>query len=96
MDGLEQEVRLLVCEALELPSIDDVAGSDDLQQSGMDSLNCIALIVGIEEHFGLEVSDEQLGLQYVDTIDHICELIKEYMQYPGGSDQNISSNKERA
>lgn len=80
MDDLEQEVRYLVCEALELSTMDDVAVSDDLQELGMDSLNCIALIVGIEEHFGIEVSDEQLGLQYVNTLDNICELIKGYLQ----------------
>lgn len=80
MDMIESEVRKLVCEALEKPDIDDVANSDDLQELGMDSLNCIALIVGIEDCFDIEIPDGQLGIEYVNNINTICELVKDYLQ----------------
>ncbi len=74
---MEKEVRKLLCEALERPDIEDIGNLDDLREAGMDSLNCIALIVGIEEAFHIEIADEQLGLEYVGNIDSICRLIME-------------------
>lgn len=80
MDDIENEVRKLLCEILEKSTVDDVTNSDDLQELGLDSLNCIALIVDIEKSFDIEISDEQLGLQYVDNIDAICKLIMNYLK----------------
>lgn len=80
MDAIENIVRKLVCEALEQTDISDVANSDDLKELGMDSLNCIALIVSIESHFNIEISDQQLGIEFVSSIDDICALIKDYLE----------------
>ena len=80
MDDIENEVRKLICEILEKSTVDDVTNSDDLQELGLDSLNCIALIVDIEKSFDIEISDEQLGLQYVNNIDAICKLILNYLK----------------
>lgn len=80
MDDIENEVRKLICEILEKLTVDDVTNSDDLQELGLDSLNCIALIVNIEKSFDIEISDEQLGLQYVNNIAAICKLIMNYLK----------------
>lgn len=79
-ESVEKEVRRILCEALERPDVEDIENLDDLQEAGMDSLNCIALMVGIEEAFNIEIADEQLGMEYVGNIDSICRLIKDYLK----------------
>ena len=76
MAKLEKDVRDLICEVLEFPSLDEVKATDDLQHSGMDSLNCMSLIVAIEERFDIEIPEEKLGLRYVRNIYDICMLIE--------------------
>ena len=76
MSRLENEVRALLCGALELQSLDGVEAADDLQYAGMDSLNCMSLIVDIEERFGILIPDDKLGLRSVRNIYDICKLIE--------------------
>ncbi len=77
MDEREQEIRKLVYEVLEIPEVEDINETEELQKLGLDSLNCIELIVRLETAFHMEVPDDRLGLEYVDTMEHICELVEE-------------------
>ncbi|MCI8371696.1 MAG: acyl carrier protein [Lachnospiraceae bacterium] len=77
MDEREQEIRKLVYEVLEIPEVEDINETEELQKLGLDSLNCIELIVRLETAFHMEVPDDRLGLEYVDTMEHICELVED-------------------
>lgn len=80
MNTMEMEIRELVCDLLEIPDIKNITDTEDLQKWGMDSLNCIELVIKIEEQFDIEIADEQLGLQYVDSINKIVELVTNYVE----------------
>lgn len=62
--------RILDCE---LP--DDIDSDVELERYGMDSINCIALIVELESCFDIVIDDENLILQSVNTIGAIQRLI---------------------
>ena len=80
MSKLEKNVCALVCEVLEIPAL-DVEATDDLQYSGMDSQNCISLIIAIKEHYHIEIPEEKLGLPFMRNINDICKLIKEVKKF---------------
>lgn len=79
-NDMEKEIRKLVCETLEITDMSDFADTDDLEELGLDSLNCISLIISIENYFDIEISDEDLGMQHVSSISKICELIMNYIE----------------
>lgn len=71
----EKEVRSALQETLESADISDVPVSEDLIKHGMDSLNCMSLVVLLEERFGVCIPDDRLGLAYVRNIGMICTLL---------------------
>jgi len=73
----EQPVRKIICEVLKLDTCDDITEKDDLQYVGMDSLNCMYLVVALEEKFNMEIPEEKLGLRFVQNIYDICRLVEE-------------------
>lgn len=73
----EEEVRQIICTVLELDSTVDIAEKDDLQYSGMDSLNCMQAMLQMEEIFDIQIPDEKLGLKFIRNIHDICKLVEE-------------------
>ena len=73
----EKKIRGLVCAVLGNPECMTVGIDSDLQFLGMDSLNCVRLIIAIEEEFVIEISEDKIGVRYINTIERIQELIKE-------------------
>ena len=75
-DKLEAQARGIICEALGIPTLDGVGDTEDLMLHGMDSLNCMSLVVLLEDCFEVEISEDKLGLRYVRNIRDICKLVK--------------------
>ncbi len=73
---LETCVRRLLGETVGLHDWTSVPANEDLRRYGMNSLNCIRLVVAIEEAFDIEVPHQRLGIRYVGTIEDICRLIE--------------------
>lgn len=73
----EETIRRLLAEVLELPDAGSLGVTEDLLSRGLDSLNCMDLIVSLEETFDLEVPEEKLGLRAVRSIAEISQLISE-------------------
>lgn len=73
----EIEIRSILCQILGIDDLDEVDVRDDLRIVGMDSLNCIELIVVLEERFDILIPDDKLGVQYVHNIYDICKLTEE-------------------
>ncbi|MEO6671885.1 MAG: phosphopantetheine-binding protein [Ginsengibacter sp.] len=48
---------------------------DDL---GFDSIKMLELIVEIENKFNIQISEQDLNINYFSTVDSICELLKKY------------------
>ena len=58
-------------------AIDDNA---DLRDYGMDSLNCIRVIIYLESMFDIQIPADLLGLASVKTVRDICKLVSEVIQ----------------
>lgn len=70
LDQLSQLVSSLKGEPVSLGS--DSSLQDDLE---MDSVELMELIVGLEDHFQVEISDETID--QLDTVGDLIEVIKE-------------------
>lgn len=77
---VESQVRRLLAETVGPYAWDTVKADEDLRRHGMNSLNCIRLIVAVEETFGIEIPHERLGIRYAGTIGDICGLIRDIRQ----------------
>lgn len=75
-DTVENQVRTILGEILRVKEPIKINIRDDLEHVGMDSLNCMELIVKLEEVFHIQIPNEQLGLSYVRSVQAICDLVE--------------------
>ena len=73
----EEQVRKTLCVALENPECMTADDRCDLAQHGLDSLNCMGLVIALEEIFDIEIPEDMLGMQFVRNIYDICKLLEE-------------------
>ena len=74
---VEKQVRTIYHQELYAREPMKIRKKDDLEHIGMDSLNCIELIVKLEDVFHIQVPDAQLSLSYVRSIQAICNLVEQ-------------------
>lgn len=72
-DTISKEVIGLIAEQLN-KSASTITEKDSLEGLGADSLDRVELVIKIEEHFGVEVSDEEAD--NMTTISHIVDYIQ--------------------
>lgn len=72
-----EQICKLINENLEL-DVDaaDIGADDNLMSMGMDSISFIKLIVAIEREFDIEVDDEYLLIDRLDTKSKLNELLE--------------------
>lgn len=76
----DRQIVDLVRRFLSIPPETAVGSRENLQAHGLDSLNCIELILLLEEEFHLTIPEEKLGIQHMHTLYDICQLTKEALQ----------------
>jgi len=59
MSGIEDKVKQIICEQLDVPEKDVVPEASFVDDLGADSLDQVELIMAIEEEFDLSISDEE-------------------------------------
>lgn len=77
MPPLEQEVRTYIAENFVLASdAASLRGDASLTRGGIvDSVGIVELIHFLETHFGIEIADEELVPENIDTIDNIVRYV---------------------
>ncbi len=70
-------VRQLKLE-IEPATIDDAAPlfGDAAGGLGLDSIDALELVLGIEKEFGIKVQDEEVGVKAFASVDALAEFIK--------------------
>jgi acyl carrier protein len=71
---LEEKVAALIMEQLDVTREQCVPEASFIGDLGADSLDLIELIMEMEEHFGVEVSDDDL--QNIRTIQDVIDFLK--------------------
>jgi acyl carrier protein len=77
MSGVEERVKKIICEQLNVAEADVVPEASFVDDLGADSLDQVELIMAIEEEFGVSIPDEDAEkIRLVkDAIDYIKKSI---------------------
>jgi acyl carrier protein len=71
--NVEEQVKSIVIEQLNITEEECVPEAKFIDDLGADSLDLVELIMAMEDHFDLEISDDDLGkiTNVQDVIDYI-------------------------
>ena len=77
---MEEFIKNTLQEILELDdnTINKMGNDDDLVNIGLDSLKAIELVVYVEDNYGITISDDDLLIDNISTINKIANMIKSY------------------
>jgi acyl carrier protein len=82
MHAIEQTVRTLLAEAIELElPVEQIGVDDNLTDYGLHSLFYVKLIVAIEGHFGIEFDDMDLDINTHPTIGSLVAYIQQQQSH---------------
>ncbi|MDX1630650.1 MAG: phosphopantetheine-binding protein [Thermoanaerobaculia bacterium] len=77
-EELENRIKRLVVERLKLdiePS--EIESSEPLFGNGLglDSIDALELVLGVEQEFGVEIEDEEVGAQALTSVETLVEFV---------------------
>ena len=49
---------------------------DDASGLGLDSIDALELVLGIEKEFGIKVQDEEVGVKAFSSVNALCEFVE--------------------
>ena len=70
-----EKIRGLICDQLDLDESAVEMESAIIEDLGADSLDVVDLIMGIEDEFGIEVSDE--AVENIKTVGDVVRFLEE-------------------
>jgi acyl carrier protein len=73
--NIEEKIKEVIVEQLDITEEECVPDASFIDDLGADSLDIVELIMAMEDHFGLEISDEDL--EKIRTVKDITDYIKE-------------------
>ncbi len=79
MSSIEERVKKIICEQLDVEEKDVVPKASFVDDLGADSLDQVELIMAMEEEFGISIPDEdaeKIGTVQ-DAIDYIVKALKD-------------------
>ena len=76
---LEQRIKELIVDRLKL----DV-GPDEIDRSeplfgeglGLDSIDALELVLGVEQEFGVKIEDEEMGTQALTSVETLARFVE--------------------
>ncbi len=82
--SIQEKIGEIIGSVLEIGAdrMASVAGSDALNDLGMDSLNCVDIVLSIEEEFDVIFNDEELLLENLNTINKLTETVEQKLGQP--------------
>lgn len=74
MGGIEEKVKKIICEQLDVAEEDVVPEASFVDDLGADSLDQVELIMAMEEEFDISISDEDA--EKIRTVQDAIDYIK--------------------
>jgi len=74
MADIEEKVRKIICEQLDVPEEDVVPAATFVDDLGADSLDQVELIMAMEEEFDLSIPDEDA--ETIATVQNAIDYVK--------------------
>ncbi len=78
MDAILKEMVLKFLET-DAQMAENIDENEDLSEYGFNSLRAMELVVNIEDEFGIELEDEDLLIDNLDTIAKLRILMRKYV-----------------
>ncbi|MGE5345089.1 MAG: phosphopantetheine-binding protein [Acidithiobacillales bacterium] len=82
-EDLKQRVKSLIVRQLKL-EIDPLSIGDDAplfgeaaDGLGLDSIDALELVLGVEKEFGIKVQDEEVGVTAFASVNALCDFIRQ-------------------
>jgi acyl carrier protein len=82
-DDLKPRIRQLIVKQLKL-DVDPASIRDDAplfgdadNGLGLDSIDALELVLGVEKEFGIKVQDEEVGVKAFASVDALCDFIRQ-------------------
>ena len=78
MASIEERVKKIICEQLDVPEKDVVPGASFVDDLGADSLDQVELIMAMEEQFNVSIPDEDAEkiVTVQDAINYVKKTIE--------------------
>ncbi len=81
MLSMQDEIKQLLVERLKLEREPASIGNDEPlfgpEGLGLDSIDALELVLGLEQKYGVTIDDQQVGSQVLSTVDSIVAFIAE-------------------
>ena len=86
-DALKQQIKQLIVERLKLEVAPDAI--EDAQPLfgdglGLDSIDALELVLGIEQAFGVKIEDEEMGEQALSSVNALADFVAAKQAESGG------------
>ena len=75
---MEKKIREFISELIKLGrnAVDSIDLDADLIEFGLDSLNSIELIVRLEDEFDIEIDDNDLIIDNINTLNKLINIVQ--------------------
>ncbi len=78
LDALKSEIKQLIVERLKLEV--EPGAIEDAQPLfgeglGLDSIDALELVLGIEQAFGVKIEDEEMGAQALSSVNALADFV---------------------
>lgn len=81
MSSMQEQIKLLLVQRLKLEREASSIGDDEPlfgpEGLGLDSIDALELVLGIEQEFAVTIDDQQVGSQVLSTVSSIVAFISE-------------------
>ena len=77
-DELKQRIKLLIVQRLKLDvAPESIANDQPLfgEGLGLDSIDALELVLGVEQEFGVKIEDQEVGSQALSSVDSLAEFV---------------------
>jgi acyl carrier protein len=78
MRGLQQRLKALLIDRLKLDlEPEDIGDSDPLfgEGLGLDSIDALELVLGVEQEFGVKIEDEEVGAEALASVESLARFV---------------------
>ncbi len=77
MSGIEEKIKKIICEQLDVPEEDVVMDASFVDDLGADSLDQVELIMAMEEEFDVSIPDEDAEkiVTVKDAVDYVVNAV---------------------
>ncbi|MEL6579974.1 MAG: phosphopantetheine-binding protein [Cyanobacteria bacterium J06621_12] len=75
-DNIQQQIKQLLLDNIQNISAKDLSLDAELFALGLNSLNAVSIVLGLEETFDFEFDMDEIDYQHFQTIGSMIELVK--------------------